>query len=294
MIELIKQYGEDIYKTGIYKISALYDPSMFYIGMTSRVAKYNSNSGFYFRWSRHIRDLSQNIHVNPFLQRIYNKYTINSLKFEILEFCKPEDCAQREIFLMEELRPPINLYRNKYCRTNYKVSYKTRQKIIIANTGRKNTEETKEKMRRSKEPTVYRYVNGIKTLRSTIIEIPIEILEQIKTGILQENYTIFKIYQVFGFSKAKIIKNLKLYFNNDTLLDILKNNKPKYCTFIKPSAKFRDPSMVEQVVQLYRNGSFIKDIAIVVNLHSDGISKIIKSNLSEEERKKIISNNKKR
>lgn len=38
-----------------------------------------------FRWSGHVRDLSENVHCNKYFQKLYNKYGIESFKFEVVE-----------------------------------------------------------------------------------------------------------------------------------------------------------------------------------------------------------------
>ena len=298
MQDFKKEFGENIYKTGIYKISTTYDSSLFYIGMASRKGKHNCSSGFYSRWVRHLYDLDRNKHSNPFLQRVYNKYTKDCLKFEILEFCDFEDCVEKEHKLIESLKPPFNLYKNKYCRTNYKVSYETRLKIIKANTGRKHTPETIEKMKRTNGKNQCRYINGIKVPIEEVISIDLKLLEKFKILITNEKYSLSNLSSIYKFSKAKIERNLKVYFKDESLMEILYSNKIIRLPSTKPHKKRKNLSenadVINKILGLYREGYIISKIRNFVNLNEDLIVTIIKLNMNSNERKQIRSKNFKR
>jgi hypothetical protein len=94
---------EDIHSTGVYKIFHIYDPSILYIGSAASSTKWRE--GFKQRWVCHLKELKNNRHHSPFLQRIVNKYGIEGLRFEILEKCKPDECLQKEQFWLDKLRP---------------------------------------------------------------------------------------------------------------------------------------------------------------------------------------------
>lgn len=293
MQELKDKFKDNIYKTGIYKISAKYDNSLFYIGMSSRVTKANCKKGFYTRWYGHLNELKKNKHCNPFLQRIYNKYTKESLVFEIVEFCSSNECATKEMEYIEKLKPPLNLYKNKYCRTDYRVSYETRCKISNANTGRKNTEETKLKMRLSAYREQCRYINKEKVYVKDLINIPIDLLDEIKISILEKDYTINKIKETFKINKDKLIRNLTLYFKDDLLIEKLKTNKLPYTPRYVYS-KSRDPLIINEVLNLYRKELLFSEIRKILNINEDLLGLIVKENMDEEERKSIRTKNKKR
>jgi len=94
---------EDIHKIGVYKIYHLHNPSIIYIGSASSCRKWRE--GFKQRWYIHLKSLKQNKHHSPFLQRVVNKYGIEDLRFEILEFCKKEEILIREQYWLDKLKP---------------------------------------------------------------------------------------------------------------------------------------------------------------------------------------------
>lgn len=102
-----------LYKQGIYSISHIKKPNIFYVGFTtSRIYnKIKAQQGFRGRWSKHITDLRKNKHHSKYLQNIYNKYGENGLRFKILEIIrKPSRFVLREKFWIKKL----NSYKNGY------------------------------------------------------------------------------------------------------------------------------------------------------------------------------------
>lgn len=83
-------------KSGVYKLSA---GGHIYIG---------SSKNLYYRLLEHRRDLANNRHDNKFLQNVSNKYGIENLDVEIVEFCEPEERINRESFWIKELKADIN------------------------------------------------------------------------------------------------------------------------------------------------------------------------------------------
>ena len=96
---------EDLYKTGIYKITCLINNKV-YIGSAcgSKNTPIKKN-GFYRRWTEHIKDLKLNKHRNKHLQYAWNKYQEKSFEFEIIEFCDIEKAKIKEEYY-------INLYKS--------------------------------------------------------------------------------------------------------------------------------------------------------------------------------------
>lgn len=90
--------NETKYKTGVYKVTI---GNHFYIGSAS------SKRGFYTRWHQHISDFKKNSHKNPKFQNCYNKY--DSIQFDIIEFCSPEKCINREQYFIDLLKPDLNI-----------------------------------------------------------------------------------------------------------------------------------------------------------------------------------------
>jgi|694.fasta_scaffold00217_44 hypothetical protein len=56
----------------------------------------------------HLSMLKNNKHHSPILQRVYNKYGKNSLKFEIIELCKEINLLEREQYYIDTLKPEYN------------------------------------------------------------------------------------------------------------------------------------------------------------------------------------------
>lgn len=84
-------------KSGIYKLSV---NKHIYIG---------SSKNLYARLREHGNDLANNCHTNEFLQRVCNKYGIENIRIDILEFCSPETRLEREKFWIDELKADMNM-----------------------------------------------------------------------------------------------------------------------------------------------------------------------------------------
>ena len=162
-------------KSGIYIIKTKIN-NRFYIG--SAINLYN-------RKHTHLTHLKQKKHCNAKLQRFVNKYGIENLFFECVEFCEKENLIKREQFYIDTLNPFYNIAKiagstlgtkitkeqseklsklrkgkqNSLCRvltneTKAKISKKAKERglhpnfkkaSIIANTGRKHSKENIEK-----------------------------------------------------------------------------------------------------------------------------------------------------
>lgn len=95
---------EEMLKTGIYKITCTQNLK-FYIGSAAAFKASDSKKGFYRRLQRHLLALNANKHHNKILQNSWNKYGEKSFKFEILEFCLPHLCIEREQYYLDILQP---------------------------------------------------------------------------------------------------------------------------------------------------------------------------------------------
>lgn len=86
--------------SGVYKISNIID-SRIYIG---------SSKNIHERWKAHLKDLIKNNHHSKHLQRFVNKYSRNTLIFEIIELCKPDksQLLVREQYHLDTLKPQFN------------------------------------------------------------------------------------------------------------------------------------------------------------------------------------------
>ena len=98
---------EEMTKNGIYRIYCK-ENNKSYIG-SAACTKSNTKTriGFNARFLNHQTQLSKNKHRNAYLQNAYNLYGEESFTFEIVEFCHPDDCAEKEIYYMEQYQSMI-------------------------------------------------------------------------------------------------------------------------------------------------------------------------------------------
>ena len=82
---------------GIYRLS---------VGEHSYIG---SSKNLYSRLYEHRRDLLNNEHTNPFLQKVVNKYGVESIVIDIVELCDKDTRIQREAYWIKELKSDMNL-----------------------------------------------------------------------------------------------------------------------------------------------------------------------------------------
>ena len=126
---------------GIYKITNVVNGKV-YIGQSINIKA---------RWKDHINTLNRNVSHSVLLQRAWNKYKENSFTFEILELCTEDMLDEVETKYIELYDACNNGYNiepggnsNKY------LADSTKQKLREASIGRRHSNETKQKMSRSK------------------------------------------------------------------------------------------------------------------------------------------------
>jgi group I intron endonuclease len=116
---------------GIYMIMSL-ETGRGYIGQSGNIVR---------RWTEHKKHLKAKCHRNPHLQRIYDKYGKEDLRFVLLESVDG-NITEREIhyvsLLDAEVRINLNSMQDVIIRSP---SEETRQKISLALKGRKMSEE---------------------------------------------------------------------------------------------------------------------------------------------------------
>jgi group I intron endonuclease len=83
---------------GIYRIKNLINGKCYY-GSSKNIEK---------RWSKHKRELNNNIHINCKLQRAWNKYGENNFSFEIVEECNINILLETEQKYLD-LQPEYNI-----------------------------------------------------------------------------------------------------------------------------------------------------------------------------------------
>lgn len=155
--------------TGIYKITNIIN-NKFYIGSASL--------GFERRFIQHKSDLKQNKHRNIHLQRSYNKHGKSNFLFEIIEYCEPLKCLEREQYYIDTLLPHFNINPIAQSRLGAKLSKESCLKLSIRmkgkiawNKGIPFSDEVKQKMSKSKKEgfkngTIKSHRKGIKCPRN--------------------------------------------------------------------------------------------------------------------------------
>lgn len=154
---------------GIYKITNLCNNKV-YIGQTI---------DFESRKIKHIRALSDGIHVNRHLQSSWSKYGEKNFEFEFIEPCAKEKLTEREQYWIDyygginstntynqrdagDSGTFSNEIRAKISEKNmgHIVPKETRQKLSAASKGRHHTEATKRKISESSKGKSKPYLRG--------------------------------------------------------------------------------------------------------------------------------------
>jgi len=125
-------------KSGIYKIQSILKPNRIYIGSAVNITK---------RWNHHLDDLRKNEHGNSKLQRHYNKYGESDLQFNILLGCDKIDLLKTEQYFIDSYNPFFNICKTAGSCINIKHSEESRRNMSLSHLGKKQSLETRLKMR---------------------------------------------------------------------------------------------------------------------------------------------------
>lgn len=88
-------------KSGIYKLQSIIKLEMFYIGSSVHMRN---------RFNRHKSDLINNLHPNKILQNHVNKYGIDDIVFEVIEYIEDKECLiEVEQTYLDLLNPTFNI-----------------------------------------------------------------------------------------------------------------------------------------------------------------------------------------
>lgn len=124
--------------SGIYKITTNNNAEI-YIGSTVCFSK---------RWGGHIADLRRGRHHSKYLQRVYNKYGESNLSIVVLEYVESyEDRLLREQYYIDTLCPKYNGAPVAGNLLGFKHSEETKERMSKAQTGRKATPKTIQKLK---------------------------------------------------------------------------------------------------------------------------------------------------
>jgi group I intron endonuclease len=157
---------------GVYQIRNLVNDKR-YIGSSS------NKRGIRQRWIIHRHHLEHNRHHSPHLQRAWNKYGADLFVFEILLYCDPENCLMYEQIALDCLKPEYNVCRVASSRLGTKISEETRIKCRLANTGRRASSRTRQKMSIAKQ--------GIKNSNAKLDERDVRVIKRaLRIGIQQK------------------------------------------------------------------------------------------------------------
>jgi len=96
MLILKQENTKNLKHSGIYLLKI---NSRLYVGSSKSLNK---------RLSQHYRKMKAGNHENKFIQRLVNKYSINSVLFSVLENCKIEELLVREKYWIDTLSPELN------------------------------------------------------------------------------------------------------------------------------------------------------------------------------------------
>lgn len=133
------------YGSGIYQIKNNINGKV-YVGSATNFSK---------RWGTHIGLLRKGTHHSRHLQRAYNKYGEDSFSFSVIEYVTDlSKLVEREQYWLDYYKPFKNQGYNTapFAASNIGVfpSKEARRKMAKAQTGRRHSPETLEKIRRSK------------------------------------------------------------------------------------------------------------------------------------------------
>ena len=93
------------------------------------------------KFAKKREELKKQIHKNTILQRLFNKYGVNSFVFEIIEILNdPNELLLREQFYLDALSPNVNILKVAGSAFGYKHTEESKNKISRRNTGRKMTQ----------------------------------------------------------------------------------------------------------------------------------------------------------
>lgn len=118
-------------KSGIYKIINIINNKI-YVG---------SSINMYQRIHHHVSELKRQKHCSPYLQKVFNKYKLENLNFEIIEYCDKEDLINREQYYIDNLKPDYNICKIAGSLLGVKKSEASKLKQSLSMMGKKQSVE---------------------------------------------------------------------------------------------------------------------------------------------------------
>lgn len=204
----------------IYKIETI---SGFYIGSAVKPRD---------RRNQHLSHLRRGIHANTMLQRAFDKYGENGLKFSIVEECGADDLLNREQFYLDTLKPKYNILREAGRVTGFVMSEESKAKRVKTLKERYTPEQLSENARKARASwTDESKAKQIKSLTGR--KIPREIVEKTRKHLIGRPCspeTRAKIAMQKGWKqKPEAIEKSRQYMTGRTGA-LCSNSKPVYCS----------------------------------------------------------------
>jgi group I intron endonuclease len=183
-------------KSGVYRIRNLITGDV-YIGSTS-------TRGFNKRFSDHKYALQKGNHHSIILQRAWNKYKAHSFVYEVILYCSLQDCVFYEQIVMDCYQPRYNINPIAGSRLDTRHTQATKDKIRIANIGKKYSKEVNKKKGRIRKKSIeerQKISNGLSkyylAMQARAAKLSIENVIQIKK-LIQQGWHNKELSAVFG------------------------------------------------------------------------------------------------
>jgi group I intron endonuclease len=189
-----KEY--ELYNSGIYTITNVVNGKMI-VGKASNFTK---------RKNWHLKVLNKGSHPNTYLQNAVNKHGLENFKFEILEECEQALLSSLEHYwatLLDTHNRNFG-YNLQPTDPNGRITHseETRQKMRIANTGRKWTEQQRKRYSSTRKSIGWKPSD--KMIENTIQACSKPILQIDNTGKIAEWGSITQAVNSLGFGKKYI------------------------------------------------------------------------------------------
>ena len=166
------------------------------------------------RWREHKRALRNGCHVNPYLQKVWNKYGEESFEFKVIAYTDPDEAIVLEQYILDNYFHlfEYNIAKNATApMLGRKMSKKAKVKISEANRrrigennpnfGKHHTEETRHKMSEA----------SLGKKNPNWINIPEEKMNEMKS-LRAQGYSYEKIAKIFGISEPTLWRRLNLEY----------------------------------------------------------------------------------
>jgi group I intron endonuclease len=141
-----------IYMTNVSNLSLPAQSGIYIIRNTINQRTYiGSAVNIHLRRNKHVSELKRNIHHSNALQNFVNKYGIETIYFEVLILCSPNDLIEMEQYYLDLLQPIFNMCKRAGSTLGNKYSEEVNNKKRMALLGRKFSEERRMRISQAKK-----------------------------------------------------------------------------------------------------------------------------------------------